>query len=145
VGPSGLHLEGHNAKSHVKSFSQSSRIKGPVACHCSVVFDSRNLNKRAAPIAVNLPSIVTDSPNFPPGLTNVAPISVETPVIHCPLVAMTRDPIVSVNDRMTPPCKIFKFTRSTRHMPGCGVVGECQISNESGSGSVNPLTLPLFT
>jgi len=59
------------------------------------------------PIPTTLLSMNTSSPSFPPGLTNDALISVETPVIHWPRVATARDPMVSVRERITPPCNVY--------------------------------------
>lgn len=43
------------------------------------------------------------SPGRPDGLTKLALISVDTPVIHCPFVATASDPIVSVRLKISPP------------------------------------------
>lgn len=63
--------------------------------------------KRNEPIPTTLLSINTSSPSFPPGLMNDALISVETPVIHCPRVATAREPMVSVRERIAPPCNVY--------------------------------------
>lgn len=54
-------------------------------------------------MAVTMALACKMSPGLPAGRTKDVPMSVETPVIHFPLDAMAREPMVSVSDRIRPP------------------------------------------
>lgn len=58
------------------------------------------------PIPVTTAVAVSSSPTRPAGLTNEVPMSTETPVMYCPLVATASEPSVSVRDMISPPCTV---------------------------------------
>ena len=59
--------------------------------------------RRFLPIPVTVALAVSSSPTLPAGFTNEVPISTDTPVRYCPLVATASEPRVSVRDMIRPP------------------------------------------